>query len=63
MKKSQNLVLYFVSVLALLVASVSCVARQAAPPGVLYSVAAGLGAAALGLAGSDLLKQHRGEAI
>ena len=59
MKKSQNLLLYFAAILAMLVTFVFAVVQLSGEGRILYGVVAGLGVAALGQAGSDLLEAHR----
>ena len=59
MKNSQDIVLYFAAILALLVVYVTCVARMPSGVGVFDGAVAGLAVCALVQAGSELMKRHK----
>lgn len=59
MKKSQNLVLFFAAIFAMMVAYVFAVVQLPGEPPIFYVVVAGLGVSALAQAGSDLLEVYR----
>lgn len=58
MKKSQNLMLFFAAIFAMLVTYVIGAAQLPGGPGIAYVIVGGLGVCALAQAGSDIL-EHR----